>query len=80
MRALAAGLGLAANTVARAYKELEADGVVVTEGRNGTSVAAGAAAGEEEARTAADAFVAAVRRLGLTPTEATRLVEDRWRH
>ena len=44
VRALATELGLAANTVARAYRELEADGVVVTEGRRGTFVAATPAA------------------------------------
>ena len=39
VRALAAELGLAANTVARSYKELEAEGFVETRGRNGTLVA-----------------------------------------
>lgn len=39
VRALAAELGLAANTVARSYKELEAAGFVQTRGRNGTVVA-----------------------------------------
>lgn len=39
VRALAAELGLAANTVARSYKELEAAGYVQTQGRNGTLVA-----------------------------------------
>ena len=38
VRALAADLGLAANTVARAYRELEADGVITTHGRKGTFV------------------------------------------
>ena len=38
VRTLASDLGLAANTVARAYKELEADGVVETLGRRGTFV------------------------------------------
>ena len=38
VRALAAEVGLAVNTVARVYRELEADGVVVTEGRRGTFV------------------------------------------
>ena len=43
VRALAAELGLAVNTVARVYRELEADGVVVTEGRRGTFVASATA-------------------------------------
>jgi GntR family transcriptional regulator len=36
IRQLAADLGLAPGTVARAYRELEADGVVVSRGRRGT--------------------------------------------
>ena len=39
VRQLAADLDLAANTVARVYKELEASGYLVTRGRNGTTVA-----------------------------------------
>ena len=41
VRALAADLGLAVNTVARAYKELEAEGLVATRSRAGTVVAPG---------------------------------------
>ncbi len=80
VRALAAELGLAANTVARAYRELEADGVVVTEGRRGTFVAATEAASSADARGAAADYVAVVRRLGLGRAEATRLVEQAWQH
>jgi GntR family transcriptional regulator len=39
IRQLAADLGLAAGTVARAYRELEAAGVIVTRGRHGTHIA-----------------------------------------
>lgn len=39
VRALATQLGLAANTVARSYRELEAAGFVETRGRGGTVVA-----------------------------------------
>lgn len=38
IRQLAKDLGLATGTVARAYRELEADGVVETRGRHGTAV------------------------------------------
>jgi DNA-binding transcriptional regulator YhcF (GntR family) len=38
IRQLAADLGLAGGTVARAYRELEQDGVLVTRGRHGTFV------------------------------------------
>ena len=78
VRALAAELGLAANTVARAYRELEADGVVVTEGRRGTFVAVTEASSSVDARSAAQEYAAAARRLGLSRAEATRLVEQAW--
>jgi GntR family transcriptional regulator len=39
VRALAADLGLAVGTVARAYRELEAQGIVVSRRRTGTVVA-----------------------------------------
>ena len=52
VRALAAELHLAVNTVARVYRELEADGVVATDGRRGTFVAsAQAPAGANAAAT-----------------------------
>ena len=76
VRALADQLALATNTVARAYKELEADGVVVTEGRRGTFVAAAQA--PADAVEAADDYATTARRLGLTLSEATRLVERSW--
>jgi DNA-binding transcriptional regulator YhcF (GntR family) len=78
VRALAAELGLAANTVARAYRELEADGVVVTEGRRGTFIASGTAATSADADRAAAAYVATARRLGLTRAETHRLVDSTW--
>ncbi|WKN47855.1 GntR family transcriptional regulator [Nocardioides sp. Arc9.136] len=82
VRGVAAELGLAVNTVAKAYRALEADGVVVTEGRRGTFVAsrpAGADAGTRaEAERAGAAYVAAARRAGLTLPEAVRLVEGGW--
>ena len=78
VRGLAEQLGVAPGTVARAYRELEADGVVVTEGRRGTFVASAAPAGAPEAERAAAAYVAAVRSLGLGVADAVRLVEREW--
>lgn len=78
VRALAAQLDLAVNTVARSYRELEADGVVVTEGRRGTFVASTAAAASGDALEAAAAYVAVARSLGLAREEAHRLVDDAW--
>lgn len=40
IRQLAADLGVASGTVARAYRELESDGIVATRGRHGTTVIA----------------------------------------
>ena len=79
VRGLAEQLGLAPGTVARAYRELEADGVVVTEGRRGTFVASTRAAPDEAAaRTAAASYVSTARRLGLALPEAQRLVATAW--
>lgn len=79
VRALAEQLGVATGTVARAYKELEADGVVVTEGRRGTFVRSTGTAGSPDARAAATTYAAEARRLGLGLDEATRLLEEAWR-
>ncbi|MCZ9344208.1 GntR family transcriptional regulator, partial [Streptomyces sp. TRM76130] len=70
VRGLAGSLGLAANTVAKAYRALEADGVIETRGRNGTFVAAAGAAAERELAAAAQEFAARARRLGQTQDEA----------
>ena len=80
VRSLATDLGLAVNTVARVYRELETDGVVVTEGRRGTFVSRTAAGRSGEASSAAAAYVETARRLGLGLTEATHLVEESWAH
>jgi DNA-binding transcriptional regulator YhcF (GntR family) len=78
VRALAAELHLAVNTVAKSYRALEADGVIVTEGRRGTFVRSTAHAGSPDATAAAQAYAASARRLGLTLSEAVRLVEKAW--
>ena len=85
VRQLATDLGLATNTVARPYRELEADAVVATHGRGGTFVRSdvldeptthsGAA---DLARAAAVDYVHTVRRLGLNSQEAARLVQNTW--
>jgi len=74
IRALATDLGLAPGTVARAFRELEADGVVETRRRAGTVVAAGASVPTDVARRAAETYVAAVRAAGLDDAEAVALV------
>ncbi|MDX3850579.1 GntR family transcriptional regulator [Streptomyces sp. AK02-01A] len=76
VRGLAEELGLAANTVAKAYRALETDGVIETRGRNGTFVAAAGDAAEHEAAAAARAYAERVRRLGLGRSAALAAVED----
>ncbi|MFF4751205.1 GntR family transcriptional regulator [Streptomyces sp. NPDC002514] len=76
VRGLAESLGLAANTVAKAYRALETDGVIETRGRNGTFVAAAGPAAAREAATAAQTYAERTRRLGLTEAEALAAVRD----
>ncbi|QNS07108.1 GntR family transcriptional regulator [Streptomyces xanthii] len=76
VRGLAEQLGLAANTVAKAYRALEADGVIETRGRNGTFVAAAGDAAAREAAIAASGFAERVRRLGLSHEAALSAARD----
>ncbi|MFE2042792.1 GntR family transcriptional regulator [Streptomyces sp. NPDC059477] len=76
VRGLAETLGLAANTVAKAYRALEADGVIETRGRNGTFVAAAGSAAEREAASAAQAYAERVRRLGVAQPAALTAVRE----
>lgn len=77
VRQLASNLGLAVNTVARAYRELEADGVIETHGRGGTLIAT-RKIGDAEADSAAESYVRIARRQGLSVDETIRLVEKHW--
>ncbi|MFG2575520.1 GntR family transcriptional regulator [Streptomyces sp. NPDC048481] len=76
VRGLAESLGLAANTVAKAYRALETDGVIETRGRNGTFVAASGPAAHREAAGAAGAYAERALRLGLTEEQATAAVRE----
>lgn len=76
VRGLADELGLAANTVAKAYRALESDGVIETRGRNGTFVAAAGDAADREAATAATAYAERAHRLGLDRAAAEAAVRD----
>lgn len=82
VRQAAADLGLAVNTVARAYRELEADGVVVTRGRQGTFVRSEAVDGTSErgtgVRDAAAALARTARGTGLSRAEAHLLLDEAW--
>ena len=79
VRALADDLGFAPNTVARTYRELEADGVLEGRGRKGTFVRATVTAGKAASsaasgRAAAERYAETVRSLGLDRGEALALV------
>ncbi len=74
VRALAGALGIAPNTVARSYRELERDAVIETRGRAGSFVAASGDATQRQAQEAAATFAARIRQLRLDPAEALELV------
>lgn len=74
VRELAGQLGLAVNTVARAYRELETAGVVETRGRFGTFIARVDPADAAMA-TAAHTYVSAAKALGIDKADAVRYVE-----
>ena len=74
VRKLAEDLGLAPNTVARAYRELEADGFIETRGRNGSFVSAQGDASEKQAQDAARVYADRVRKLGIPLDQALTYV------
>ncbi len=79
IRQLAGDLGLAANTVARAYRELESEGLVVSRVRHGTTVAKQrsrlpAAEVRQRLAEAARAYVAFSRQLGVPAEQAEAAV------
>jgi DNA-binding transcriptional regulator YhcF (GntR family) len=76
VRGLAEELGLAANTVAKAYRALEGDGVIETRGRNGTFVAAAGDAAALRAAEAAQVYAEQVVRLGLSRSASSAAAEN----
>lgn len=75
VRALADELGLAINTVAKAYRELETAGVIETRGRSGSFVALSRDAGEHALQQAAVEYAARARSLGIDATRARAYIE-----
>ncbi|MFE2757044.1 GntR family transcriptional regulator [Actinosynnema sp. NPDC059335] len=74
LRRLAADLGLAVNTVGRAYRELEAAGLIETRGAAGSFVSAGREEARERASRAAADYAAVIASLGIDTNEAIRIV------
>lgn len=79
VRDMADELNLAANTVTKAYKQLGAEGHVVTRGRNGTFVSDDhTGAPLDDSTAAARLFAQAAQRGGLTVNEAIGLLRRCW--
>jgi DNA-binding transcriptional regulator YhcF (GntR family) len=74
VRQLAGDLGVAANTVARTYRELERAGIIETRGRHGTFVSTHGDPAHRQAQKAAAAFAEQIRNLKLSTEEAIALV------
>jgi DNA-binding transcriptional regulator YhcF (GntR family) len=74
VRKLASDLGVAPNTVARTYRELERAGIIETRGRHGTFVATHGDPAHRQAQKAAAAFADQIRNLKLSKDEAVALV------
>jgi len=79
IRQLAGDLGLAPGTVARAYRELEGEGIVISRVRHGTTVAPQrrptARQVAERLAAAAQAYAQVVQGLGVTRDEAMATLE-----
>jgi DNA-binding transcriptional regulator YhcF (GntR family) len=73
VRQLAHDLGLAVNTVAKAYRELETAGLIETRGRAGTVVSAAGDIARERLRQAAQQYAALAHDLGIGADETLRL-------
>jgi DNA-binding transcriptional regulator YhcF (GntR family) len=74
VRQLAADLGLAVNTVARSYRELELAGRLETRGRHGTFVAGAPSPTRKLAAREAEKFVRHMRELGIGDEETRAIV------
>jgi DNA-binding transcriptional regulator YhcF (GntR family) len=74
VRQLAADLGVAPNTVARAYRELEEAGLIETRGRAGSFVGASGDQNRKRAQQAAADYAKLTRKLGLGDAESLDIV------
>lgn len=76
VRHLAVELGVAPTTAARAYRELEAAGVIETRGRHGSYVTEAPTTARRQATAAARDYLSRLRSLGMTDAEAVALLRD----
>jgi DNA-binding transcriptional regulator YhcF (GntR family) len=74
VRKFADELGVAPNTIARAYRELEEVGLLETKGRAGTFVGSSGDESRQRAREAASEYATITRGLGLSSAEALEVV------
>lgn len=74
VRRMAGDLGLAVNTVARAYRELELAGYVETDGRRGTFVAGQPSERRRLATETVKDFLSRMRDLGIDDAETMALI------
>lgn len=78
VRQLASDLGIAPGTVAKAYRQLELDGLVTSRTGSGTRVSRTATAVSQEVADAARALVRAALHSGLTLADAERVLRAMW--
>ncbi|WP_081792767.1 GntR family transcriptional regulator [Rhodococcus wratislaviensis] len=76
VRALAVEVGLAPNTVAKAYRELGEQGVIETRGKQGTFIASGGDPIRAGAEMAATRYVQDLRKLGVSDEEILGFVQS----
>lgn len=80
IRQLAVDLGLAPGTIARAYRELENTGVIVSRGRHGTFVVGPPSLSHRERegrlRDEAERFARSADQLGMSAVEALQLMQQ----
>lgn len=79
VRELAGQLAINSNTIQRAYRELEADGYILSVAGKGSFVAQVDQLAEQQKKQAVDAFCAAaqkLRQLGLTQAQLAQLLTE----
>ncbi|SEE90070.1 GntR family transcriptional regulator [Ruania alba] len=78
VRQLAHDLGVAAGTVAKAYRRLEAEGILVSRIGSGTTISSAATPIPREVITHARALADASRAASLEPDDAVRVLRAVW--